>query len=174
MRPDRRYRLVAPGSRLEAKRILKMVRSGIGLRHMAWALGQPVTTVETRLRILLGMEREGRCRAGKSRHDRASPMVRTSVPVRSRVPKGQGKRASPRDLALSALPGRAAEIGGALYLDGDRATLADLVTAAAARGVFIDYPGVRPLDKAFHSGPSAAPRVARRRPIRRTPTCPLI
>jgi len=56
--------------------------------------------------------------------------------------------------AINVLGGRIIPVGQTIYLNGISASFRDLVIAAAAQGVEIPYPGLRPLSAAFHTGPS--------------------
>lgn len=90
---------------------------------------------------------------------------------RSWRPRRRSRPSSRVDAALSALTGRAEEIEGHLTLDGEPATLRELVIAAAACGITIPYPNINPLTKAYHTGPAILGGAGRekRKPGRRRP-----
>ena len=69
-------------------------------------------------------------------------------------PKQENTRPSPKQLACEVLQGRASVVEDEIFLDGKPATLADLVRAAAQRGVAIHYPGIFPIPEAYRTGPS--------------------
>ncbi len=131
----------------EERRILQMIRAGLGAAEVAWALERPIDAIEARLKLLsIRFGGEG----GKPK-----PAAHTAArPETPAGPVALALNASPLAQASRALDGRVEIIDGRIFLDDAPVSLRDLVLAAAGGGVEIPYPGVHPLPAAFHGGPS--------------------
>ena len=139
--------LEAPLSERDRRRLLRLAHSGVELDHLQWAFGAPAAALEAALEA--------------ARRDFA-PAARPPANDNRAPPSPAPVHAPPIERALETLGARAAETGRGLWLDGALTRGADLVAAARALGADIAYPGIAPLPKAFHTGPSALPRKRRR------------
>jgi hypothetical protein len=138
-----------------------MVRIGLRPAEMAWALDISIDEIDIRLKTLSAQFR------GESRSAPSEPDATSAIPVprSDEFMPGPDHPAGAPVLrqALGALGERVVLAKGEIHLDGKTVNLRDLVIAAAAEGVKIHYPGLRPLPAAFHTGPSKSSGGRRRK-----------
>lgn len=146
-----------PIDHAEERRILQMIRAGLGAAEVAWALERSIDVIEARLKLLsvrFGGE-GGRPIAvadGAVQPDATEPSENQLPSCSAALPLN----VSPLAQACLALDGRVEIVDGQTFLDEAPASIRDLVLAAAEDGVEIPYPGLHPLPAAFHGGPSSS------------------
>lgn len=146
---------VEGAARVADRHLALMARTGLRAAEMAWALDVSIDEIEVQLKTL-SLRLGGKCSAARfvSDDDNETPAVRCKGKSSLRHDPDHPARPLLLDRALGALGGRIILVRGKIYLDGILANFRDLVIAAAAQGVEIHYPGLRPLPAAFHTGPS--------------------
>ena len=139
------------------RRLSLMVKIGLRPAEIAWALDVSIDEIEAQLKILSrqlgGQEPPPKSNSG---HEEDTGAITSSQAHSAREPL--------LEQAMSVLGRRIILAGSRFYLDGISASFRDLVVAAAAQGVEIPYPGLRPLPAAFHTGPSKSGSGRRKNP----------
>ena len=127
----------------ERGRLLLRAGAGIELAVLEWTFGRPADTLEAAL---------DDCR----RNTRVPP----DIPETGAREDGDGPPlpSPPLRRALEALGERATATLAGYALDGQPASIPDLIRAARAAGTRIPYPGIDPLPGSFATGPSARAR----------------
>lgn len=134
------------------RRLALMVRMGLRPAEIAWALDVSIDEIEAHLKNLC-RQLGGQDPAAKSVSEEEAS--NTAIQTIAIAPaEAQPAREPLLEQAVGVLGGRIVLVGQKIYLDGVSASFRDLVVAAAAQGVEIPYPGLRPLPAAFHTGPS--------------------
>lgn len=134
------------------RRLALMVRIGLRPAEIAWALEVSIDEIESHLKKL-SRQLGGQDHAAKPVSDEEASHTDGQT-IAIAPAEVQPAREPLLEQAMSALGGRIILVGHKIYLDGVSASFRDLVVAAAAQGVEIPYPGLRPLPAAFHTGPS--------------------